>query len=240
MHCLTDCDIRLATMLVRFDDIYSVWCGCNRKRIGNDFPNILEWLRDLVQTNDLLPIIANMANAKAYYFLSPMMNPFGHPENIRAISEEEDFESCLLVPSSRHTLASLRSSSNQAPALQRKISAHSTDGICTVSPSASSMVWKEKLDNDNMVAKTKEKSASVALRSESDVHSVNATAHRKVIHRKKNACRGRKKRTSRSRNSIRLHSSSRSRSGKLKGKNNQKKKKKSKGKRMSHRKKSFH
>lgn len=239
MHCLTDCDIRFATILVRFDDIYAVCCGCHQKRIGRDFPHILEWLRDLVQTNHLLPFIANLTNAKAYYVLSPR-NLLGHLGNIRDLSEEGNFENCLLVPSCRHTLVSSGSYNNQAPVLQRKKSAHYTDGICAVSPSTSSMICKEKLDSDNMEAKTKKKSISASSRREPDVHSESEAAQKKMIPRKKSACRRRKKRTTRSRTSIRLRSSSRSRPGKRPGKIDKARKKKSKGKRLSHRKKIVH
>ncbi|CAM9605947.1 unnamed protein product, partial [Sphacelaria rigidula] len=42
-------DVRVFPSLIRFDEVYSVYFKCNKKRIV-DYPNILNYLRDLYQT----------------------------------------------------------------------------------------------------------------------------------------------------------------------------------------------
>eukprot|EP00796_Vickermania_ingenoplastis_P000259 gene259-133_t len=99
---LTDSDIRLCTTLVRFDDVYTMCCRCNRKLIRVDYPHILEWLRDVVQTANILPIVANMASIKAHYFLSPM-NPIGPAGGFRIVPQGSNFERLLMLPHHRNS-----------------------------------------------------------------------------------------------------------------------------------------
>ena len=42
-------DVRVFPSLARFDEVYNVYFKCNKKRLA-DFPNILNYLRDLYQT----------------------------------------------------------------------------------------------------------------------------------------------------------------------------------------------
>lgn len=42
-------DVRVFPSLVRFDEVYAVYFKCNKKRIV-DYPNILNYVRDLYQT----------------------------------------------------------------------------------------------------------------------------------------------------------------------------------------------
>lgn len=42
-------DVRVFPSLARFDEVYNVYFKCNKKRLV-DFPNILNYLRDLYQT----------------------------------------------------------------------------------------------------------------------------------------------------------------------------------------------
>lgn len=46
---MTLSDVRIFPSLVRFDEVYNVYFKCNKKRLV-DFPNIINYLRDLYQT----------------------------------------------------------------------------------------------------------------------------------------------------------------------------------------------
>lgn len=98
---IADSDIRLATVLFRFDDVYAMCCRCNAKLIRADYPNILEWLRDIVQTGNLIPYIGNLQHAKLHYFSNPM-NPLGPPGGFRITPQGCRFDRFLVQPHSRH------------------------------------------------------------------------------------------------------------------------------------------
>lgn len=42
-------DVRVFPSLARFDEVYNVYFKCNKKRVS-DYPNILNYIRDLYQT----------------------------------------------------------------------------------------------------------------------------------------------------------------------------------------------
>lgn len=73
---VTEADVRLFCCLVRFDEVYSVHFKCNKRAI-RDYPNLLEWLRDVYQSLGLAPTV-NMRHIKDHYYRShPTINPLG-------------------------------------------------------------------------------------------------------------------------------------------------------------------
>lgn len=46
---MTLSDVRVFPSLVRFDEVYNVYFKCNKKRLV-DYPNILNYVRDLYQS----------------------------------------------------------------------------------------------------------------------------------------------------------------------------------------------
>ena len=65
-NTLTEADIRLFMTLVRFDEVYVVYFKCNIRRVA-DYPNILQYMRDLYQTPGVKESI-NMEHIKTHYF----------------------------------------------------------------------------------------------------------------------------------------------------------------------------
>lgn len=68
---ITEADIRLFMTLVRFDEVYVVYFKCNIKRIA-DYPNILDYCRDLYQSPNFAECIS-MDHIKTHYFRSAKM-----------------------------------------------------------------------------------------------------------------------------------------------------------------------
>jgi len=72
---LTEADIRFFVTLVRFDEVYVVYFKCNKKRII-DYPNLLNYTRDLYQ-NQLIGDTVNMYHIKTHYYTShPIQNHY--------------------------------------------------------------------------------------------------------------------------------------------------------------------
>ncbi|TFJ82655.1 hypothetical protein NSK_006079 [Nannochloropsis salina CCMP1776] len=73
---LTEADVRLFQTLVRFDEVYLPHFKCSRKSILGDYPNLLNYARELFQ----LPGVAlsvNMQHVKTHYYTShPTLNHF--------------------------------------------------------------------------------------------------------------------------------------------------------------------
>lgn len=73
---LTEADWRLFTTLIRFDPVYVGHFKCNRKRI-QDYPNLLNYVRELFQ----IPGISQTCNPdhikRHYYFSHRTINPHG-------------------------------------------------------------------------------------------------------------------------------------------------------------------
>ena len=65
---ITEADIRLFMTLIRFDEVYVVYFKCNVKRIA-DYPNILDYCRDLYQSPNFAECIS-MDHIKTHYFRS--------------------------------------------------------------------------------------------------------------------------------------------------------------------------
>lgn len=66
---LTEADVRLFPTLVRFDEVYNPHFKCNRKSILKDYPNLLNYAREIFQ----LPGVAlsvNMQHIKTHYYSS--------------------------------------------------------------------------------------------------------------------------------------------------------------------------
>jgi putative glutathione S-transferase len=70
----TEADIRLFTTLIRFDAVYYGHFKCNLKRIS-DFPNLFNYMLDILQTFDLYDTI-DLEYTKAHYYGShDKLNP---------------------------------------------------------------------------------------------------------------------------------------------------------------------
>ncbi|TPX40960.1 glutathione transferase [Synchytrium endobioticum] len=73
---LTEADIRLFTTILRFDPVYHTHFKCNLKTISHDYPNILRWARQFVQTNPEAKETVNMEHIKGHYYTSHInINP---------------------------------------------------------------------------------------------------------------------------------------------------------------------
>jgi len=72
---LTEADIRLFVTLLRFDEVYAVYFKCNKKRIV-DYPNLLNFTRDLYQAPGIKETV-NMDHIRTHYYTShPIWNNF--------------------------------------------------------------------------------------------------------------------------------------------------------------------
>ena len=65
---LTEADIRLYMTLIRFDEVYVVYFKCSKKTI-REYPNILNYLRELYQMPELKSS-TDMRHIKSHYFSS--------------------------------------------------------------------------------------------------------------------------------------------------------------------------
>ncbi|GMH44725.1 hypothetical protein BSKO_12677 [Bryopsis sp. KO-2023] len=63
---LTTADIRLFVTLVRFDELYAVFCKAN-KRLVRECPNLREYVKDVYQTPGIAESV-NMAHVKMHYY----------------------------------------------------------------------------------------------------------------------------------------------------------------------------
>lgn len=73
---LTEADWRLFTTLVRFDPVYVTHFKCDRRRIS-DYPNLMNYVRDLYQTPGVAGTV-NLAHIRNHYFRShPTINKYG-------------------------------------------------------------------------------------------------------------------------------------------------------------------
>ncbi|CAM9271386.1 unnamed protein product [Discosporangium mesarthrocarpum] len=69
-------DVRLFPTLVRFDEVYNVYFKCNVRRII-DYPNILNYVRDIYQNWPGFRETTNMDHIKRHYYTShPSLNMF--------------------------------------------------------------------------------------------------------------------------------------------------------------------
>ncbi|KAF0810954.1 putative glutathione S-transferase [Alcanivorax sp. S71-1-4] len=72
---VTEADWRLFTTLVRFDPVYVTHFKCDRRRIS-DYPNLMNYVRDLYQTPGVAGTV-NLAHIRNHYFRShPTINPY--------------------------------------------------------------------------------------------------------------------------------------------------------------------
>ncbi|KAG5181374.1 glutathione S-transferase [Tribonema minus] len=68
-------DVRLFVTLARFDEVYEVYFKCNKRRIA-DYPNILNYVREIYQMPGVAETV-NMEHIKAHYYTShPRLNTF--------------------------------------------------------------------------------------------------------------------------------------------------------------------
>lgn len=92
---LTEADIRLFVTLIRFDEVYVVYFKCNQKCV-REYPNILNYVRDIYQTPGVAASV-NMRHIKAHYFTShPALNAY----SIVPLGPHVDFT----VPHHRETM----------------------------------------------------------------------------------------------------------------------------------------
>ncbi|MCZ6843025.1 MAG: glutathione S-transferase family protein [SAR324 cluster bacterium] len=73
---LTEADLRLFPTLVRFDAVYYGHFKCNLRRIA-DYPNLSNYLRDLVQQPAFGETVRVDIYKQGYYGNSPRLNPSG-------------------------------------------------------------------------------------------------------------------------------------------------------------------
>lgn len=75
-NSITEADIRLFTTIIRFDPVYHTHFKCNLRTISNDFPMILRWARQLLQSNPEIKKTINMDHIKGHYYTSHInINP---------------------------------------------------------------------------------------------------------------------------------------------------------------------
>ena len=89
----TEADIRLFPTLVRFDEVYVVYFKCNKKRIV-DYPNMLNYLREIYQMKGVTESV-NMYHIKTHYYTShPALNHFAivpaGPDSVSTLKEKHD------------------------------------------------------------------------------------------------------------------------------------------------------
>lgn len=73
---LTEADVRLFTTLIRFDAVYYGHFKCNLRRIA-DYPNLLNWLREIYQWPGVAETV-DFAHIKGHYYASHRtINPTG-------------------------------------------------------------------------------------------------------------------------------------------------------------------
>lgn len=93
---LTEADIRLFVTLIRFDEVYVVYFKCSKKCL-REYPNLLNYTRDIYQTPGIKESV-NMTHIKNHYFSShPTLNAY----SIVPASPGVDFE----APHGRERLA---------------------------------------------------------------------------------------------------------------------------------------
>ena len=70
-------DIRLFHTLVRFDPVYVVYFKTNVKRIA-DYPNLVNFIRDVYQSVEPVRRATNIKHIKMHYYTShPALNTYG-------------------------------------------------------------------------------------------------------------------------------------------------------------------
>ncbi|MCH8542188.1 MAG: glutathione S-transferase family protein [Alcanivorax sp.] len=75
-NTVTEADWRLFTTLVRFDPVYVTHFKCDHKRIV-DYPNLINYVRDLYQTPGVAETV-NIGHIRHHYFRShPTINKYG-------------------------------------------------------------------------------------------------------------------------------------------------------------------
>ena len=75
-NTVTEADWRLFTTLVRFDPVYVTHFKCDHRRIA-DYPNLINYVRDLYQTPGVAETV-NIAHIRHHYFRShPTINKYG-------------------------------------------------------------------------------------------------------------------------------------------------------------------
>ncbi|CAM9607538.1 unnamed protein product [Sphacelaria rigidula] len=88
-------DVRVFPSLIRFDEVYSVYFKCNKKRIV-DYPNILNYVRDLYQTfPEGFADTTQMDHIRRFYFTShKALNTFSiipvGPDFLSTLKEPHD------------------------------------------------------------------------------------------------------------------------------------------------------
>lgn len=73
---LTEADIRLFTTLIRFDAVYHGHFKCNLRRIA-DYPNLLNWLREIYQWPGIAETVDFTHIKNHYYGSHKTINPTG-------------------------------------------------------------------------------------------------------------------------------------------------------------------
>ncbi|EGC37850.1 hypothetical protein DICPUDRAFT_149493 [Dictyostelium purpureum] len=71
---ITETDLRLFSSLIRFDAIYYSLFKCNKKQL-KDYPNLLGYVMDIYQMEEIKPTI-DFKHIKGFYYLNPLINQY--------------------------------------------------------------------------------------------------------------------------------------------------------------------
>jgi putative glutathione S-transferase len=73
---LTECDIRLFVTFIRFDQVYYGHFKCN-KRLIQQYPNLLNYTKDIYQTDSIADTVNMFHIKQSYYRNQQALNPHG-------------------------------------------------------------------------------------------------------------------------------------------------------------------
>jgi putative glutathione S-transferase len=73
---LTECDIRLFVTFIRFDQVYYGHFKCN-KRLIQQYPNLLNYTKDIYQTDSIADTVNMFHIKQGYYRSQQALNPHG-------------------------------------------------------------------------------------------------------------------------------------------------------------------
>jgi len=106
-NVMTMADIRLFVTIIRFDEVYAVYFKTNGKLI-REYPNILDWTRELYQIPEIQKSVDFWHIKNHYYTSHPNLNLYGvvplGPSGLKANRDKKRVDAIFLEPHSRATL----------------------------------------------------------------------------------------------------------------------------------------